>query len=275
VRISSLDTPGLAMRVAIEEDRAYVADNYAGVQVLDIRSPSLITGAGAFDIGAARCYDVTVRNKIAYLAYGDSGIVAVDFENVSEPVLLGSSSLQDPGFLARSLYVEEAVVTAAASCGIIMVDFSNPRFPLRCGWQLSPSSSEGICRSTVGQFALIAEYAAGLSIRRLSDLSVVGSAQVEGLQEDVISFQHTAYLANFNNGISVIDISDVVQPMPMETIPLQDDIWSLSIFTNRLYACVDDAGLIIFDISSPESPQQLGTFRTPGPARGVAVREYK
>jgi len=80
-----------------------------------------------------------------------------------------------------------------------------------------------------------------------------------------------AYIANFQQGLEIIDISNPEKPIP--TGRYDTDGWAYEVFVSGKYAFVADgyAGLQIIDISSPKNPVLLGSCDTPGWAYDVQV----
>lgn len=71
--VGSLYTPGSALGVFINENFAYVADGPEGLQVVNVSDPEIpliITFYKLKDVA----YDMHVRGKYAYVAYGESGL---------------------------------------------------------------------------------------------------------------------------------------------------------------------------------------------------------
>ncbi len=86
-----------------------------------------------------------------------------------------------------------------------------------------------------------------------------------------------AYVANFQQGLEIIDISTISNPEKSEKpVPIGNyntDGWAYEVFVSGKYAFVADgyAGLKIIDISSPKNPVLLGSCDTPGWAYDVQV----
>ena len=85
------------------------------------------------------------------------------------------------------------------------------------------------------------------------------------------SARNLAFLGS-GGGAYVLDVSNPVQPVKLsEAIHTRGFVDGLAFVTDRLYIADGGAGLEIWDVSVPTSPQRLGACAAPGPAWGVAV----
>jgi hypothetical protein len=73
-------------------------------------------------------------------------------------------------------------------------------------------------------------------------------------------------------GVYVLDVSNPAQPLKLsDAIRTRGVVQGLCYQTNRLYVATDEAGLEIWDVTSPDAPARLGYYDTPGYAYDVAV----
>ena len=88
----SYDTPGRARYVAIAGDYAYVADEYSGLQVVDITNPESPQIVGSVDT-PGRALDVAGSGAYAYVADEESGLLMLPAQCGGEctPVTMASS----------------------------------------------------------------------------------------------------------------------------------------------------------------------------------------
>jgi len=92
--IGSVDTPGYARWVMVSGSYAYVADDYKGLQVIDVGNPRNPAIAGSVDTpGNAK--KVFVSGSFAYVADYWDGFHIVNISNPATPALLGSLYLPD------------------------------------------------------------------------------------------------------------------------------------------------------------------------------------
>jgi hypothetical protein len=67
------DTPGAAVAVAVSGNYAYVADNYAGLRVIDVANPESLTETGYYD-GQGTARGVAVSESYAYVPQEGLGL---------------------------------------------------------------------------------------------------------------------------------------------------------------------------------------------------------
>jgi hypothetical protein len=72
------DTPRYAWGVAMAEERAYVADGWAGLRIVDVSDPAAPSEAGFYDT-PGYAYAVAVTGDYAYVADWDGGLVILRF----------------------------------------------------------------------------------------------------------------------------------------------------------------------------------------------------
>ncbi len=275
--IRRLDTPGLAQRVFIENNRAYVADSYGGVEVCDISSPALMFEVGSYET-YGRAYNLIVENSIAYIAAGDSGLEIVDLTNPASPQPL-SRFATAPGIARGVAKIAGNLYVSTQDRGVLRLNVSNRRSPSLVNEIGSPSSSQGICVHHRNTHVMVAEYSAG--VRVLTEyLEEFETIPLDGNSFDIVrgpsDYVIQYYVANLNRGVIALSINPNAAGFIISTLPMPDDTWGVAVAgLNLLLAAVDNAGLKLINIADSSNPSITSTFVTPGPARGIAIREYK
>jgi uncharacterized secreted protein with C-terminal beta-propeller domain len=99
--ISLTDTPGCAEDIAFIGSLAYVADDNAGIQIIDMSDPAEPEIIGHVDTpGQAR--SVEVKDDRAYVADGDNGVHIIDISTPRAPHII--DTIDTPGH-ARDIMV--------------------------------------------------------------------------------------------------------------------------------------------------------------------------
>ena len=92
---------------------------------------------------------------------------------------------------------------------------------------------------------------------------------------------HYAYVADFNEGVAIVDIADVYHPKVVKKIPLDGSFgglhgaaMDLSLVEGKLYVALGGEGFALIDVSDPLHPRLLGHVDTPEEYNSVAVDLY-
>jgi hypothetical protein len=88
---------------------------------------------------------------------------------------------------------------------------------------------------------------------------------------DVAVAGNYAYVANLDDGLRIIDISDPVNPREIGFHKSIGVVRSVTILGTHAYICAREAGLRIIDISDPANPNESSFYDTPGLASSVAL----
>jgi hypothetical protein len=100
-------------------------------------------------------------------------------------------------------------------------------------------------------------------------LNLVGRLNT-GITYDVHVDGDHAYLTN-NQGVDVLDISDISNPRKIFTIRIQDGAFGIYVGDGLAYIA-GETGLTITDVSVPEHPEIIGSFYDGGVNRNVRIR---
>jgi hypothetical protein len=93
----------------------------------------------------------------------------------------------------------------------------------------------------------------------------VGYVLTESIVSDIHISGNYAYIANWSNGLRVIDLTDPQKPQEVGFYNNFDgQCWAVSVYGNFAYVGNDTLGMRILDISTPSSPALVGTFNPSG-----------
>lgn len=101
--------------------------------------------------------------------------------------------------------------------------------------------------------------------------AIIGSVDIPGLAFSVTVVGDTAYVAHWNSGLQVIDISNPQSPEIIGSVDTPGYAEDVAVVGDKAYVADGDGGLQIIDIGDPEAPWIIGPIDTPGRAHGVAV----
>jgi hypothetical protein len=269
-----------------------VADGEAGLQVIDISSPTNPKWVGGYETnGYAR--GVTVSSNHAYVA-GTAGLVVIDISTPTDPKQVGGFAMEGDteGVAVAGNY---AFVTGAINdggAGIEVIDISNPTNPQRVGSLGDLPSSDGV--AVFGNYVLVGCRFWCLEVIDVSDPAnpmQVGEYHnlTGGWTFCLAVADHYAYVADgyiHNSGArgDGLVIFDITNPTDLRRVSAYHTSGSANgVAVSGNYAYVTDGyvdsflgddysvGLVILDISNPANPQRVGGYRTSTSAYGVAV----
>lgn len=99
------------------------------------------------------------------------------------------------------------------------------------------------------------------------------SEPLPGVVRGIALHGNLAYVAAGKANLRVLDLSDPIKPVEIETLEAFQWAMALALDGDRLYVADNAQGLWIADISQPAQPSVLGTYQLKQPAAGLAVRD--
>ena len=286
--IGSLYTAGLPLKIDVSGERAYIAALDFGLYVIDLSVPGNPILLGS--ISQQYAMDVVYANGLAYLAESAGGMEIVDVGRLNRSSII--SSVPSAG-LTEGLTVTNTTAYIAASDGLQLYDISNPDQPQLIatvpssidapvqGWPL-----DVVIRDNIAYVA----HSWGLRTIDVSDSEHplrMGWAQIGdgslGDWEVAVIGTH-AYVAAYENGLQLVDITKIPPDPPPEDPPPEDPIigsWDtyasplaargVVIVNSTAYVADEGAGLVIIDVSDPDAEPRIITPPTGGKTMDVAV----
>ena len=242
--VGSYDTPGRAYGVYVSGGYAYVADDWAGLRVIDVSDPQNPVEVGYHDTPSI-ALGIYVSGDYAYVTDRDAGLRVIDVGNPYNPVEVGY--YDTPG-IARDVYVSgDYAYVADEDAGLRVIDVSDPRNPVEVGYHDTPSSAYDVYVS--GDYAYVADRDSGLRVIDVSDPSnpeEVGYYDIPGIACGVYVSGDYAYVADGYTCLRVIDVSEPSNPEEVGYHDTPD--WAWDVYVSREYAYVADnwAGLQIY-----------------------------
>jgi len=270
VLAASYDTPNFAWDVNVANNYAYVANEAAGLQIIDVSVPETPTFAGSFNTsGSAYGVDVNEIEPFVYIADSTAGLRIIYANNPASPTLSGTYNT--PGAAYDVFWTYNYVFVADFSSGLQIVNISNYSNPSLAGSYDTPGLAYDVFVS--GDYAYVADYDHGLQIIDVSVLSastLAGSYDTPGWAYGVHVSGNYAYVADYNYGLQIIDVSNPADPTPAGSLQTPAGE-AYKVFVSGDYAYVTEhyAGVHIIDVSDPADPRLVATYDNPGYARGV------
>ena len=263
------DTPGQAHDVAVSGNYALVADDNAGLRIIDISNPAQPREFGYYNMPDC-AYGVAAFGSYALVADYHSGLRIIDISNPAQPRETGYYDTPDNA-LAVVVYNNYALVADEHS-GLRIIDISNPAQPRETGYYDTPGYAMGV--AVYDHYTLVSDYNSGLRIIDISNPAQpreAGYYDTPGYAMGVAVYGNYALVADAESGLCIIDISNPAQPRETGFYDTPDCPFGVAVY--RHYALVADrrSGLRLIDISNPAQPREVGFYDTPGYAVDVAV----
>ncbi|MDP8240375.1 MAG: choice-of-anchor D domain-containing protein, partial [Candidatus Hatepunaea meridiana] len=105
----------------------------------------------------------------------------------------------------------------------------------------------------------------------IGEVRLLGHYDTPGIANGVFISGDYAYIADGENGLGIVDVSDPENPNEVGRCDTPDFAYSVTTSGNYAFVADNNAGLRIIDISDPENPNEIGYYDTPGEARAVEV----
>ncbi|GAG91365.1 unnamed protein product, partial [marine sediment metagenome] len=260
---------------------AYVADWVAGLQIIDVSTPSAPTLLATLDT-TRRAFGVTVVSGVAYVAAWTAGLQIIDLQHLSftgTPTLqaLGEEytlrleakdsvgniahtnftllvaqlpALTNQALTTQSLFPEEAL-SFRFNPATLFTEPSEERL------RLSADRTDGSLLPGWLEFALAPYHIATMDTVGFS----LGLSVVSGI----------AYVLDHNSGLQIIDVSTPSAPTLLVTLDTPGYTRGVSVVSGVAYVTDHTAGLQIIDVSTPSAPTLLATLNTTDKVRGLSV----
>lgn len=162
--VGQLPLTGRPRRLEVVGTRAYLATETAGLQIVDISTPSNPVRVGGIATEGT-AFDLQVQGNVAYVADGDAGLQVIDVSTPSAPVRLGRYAA--PGFARDIKVVENLAYIAAPPTGVQIVNVANASNPSLAG--IHNMGRGAMSLDVVGSVVYAASDATGLETIDASD----------------------------------------------------------------------------------------------------------
>lgn len=267
--VDKLYSPEQPFKVTVLNNIAYVASSIGGVSVLDVSNPSspqLIESLTEVELAK----DVAVTPDGSYLYAADLflGLHVFDLTDPQHPELLNTiAAIPDTG--AHTIVIEgDALYLAVWDIGYNAFDITDPENPTLFDYCTDTTKYfREIAISEDGEHMYACAQSEGLLIYSLYPLdSVVYEYTIEYFENprDIAINGDYAYVADWDNGLFVLDISNYAYVFKVDSLPAQDAISGVDIIEDGLLAVCDwTAGVAVVDISDPLDISEIDRHETP------------
>jgi hypothetical protein len=269
------DGSGAPVRIQVRGRYAYVANGWdTNLYVVDIADPdkpttvASVAGVGPFK----RFFDVAFIDDFVLTAERDQGLGIIDVRNPLRPVRIENFKM--PGGLVNSVTVQgRRAFVGNEDAGLVVLDVNSPDHPFVLGKASPPFRANGF--HLADDRAYVANWVDGLSVVDIKNVlspTEFGSFSYNPSASrafDVTTFGSFAYVGDSDLGLVTIDTT---RRTGFQTSRIGGSIWDLSRLGRFLFTADANAGLRIFDVSTPKTPVELGRYGGFGRALGCTIR---
>ncbi|MCP4123779.1 MAG: hypothetical protein GY751_18680, partial [Bacteroidetes bacterium] len=105
--------------------------------------------------------------------------------------------------------------------------------------------------------------------------AIIGSVDTPGHAHDVTVSNGIAFVADWDGGLQVIEISNSVTPEIIGSVDTPGAASGVTVSNGMAFVADMSCGLQVIDISNPATPEVIGSVDTPDDANGVTVSDGK
>ncbi len=226
---------GISLRLPL----VYVAADFFGLGILDISDPARPTLRGSLKMpGQAKA--VALVGTTALLTDHVAGVDFVDVADTAKPTSLGSAFLD--GYARDVVSVGTTAYAVDSPTGLYVFDLSKP-----------------FDRSKAEPFEPVA-----------SQQSVTGSRVIDVAPAPQASGVHLAVMTG-GPALQVYDVANPKMPHKLASLSVPGGTQRAALRGSLAYVAAGPEGLQVVDLSTPAQPKIVAVYKTPSPARDVAV----
>ncbi|HEY7169615.1 MAG TPA: hypothetical protein VH417_02145 [Vicinamibacterales bacterium] len=265
--------PGPSDLVRVDGGHAYIAAAKT-LTIFDVAKPEAPRKMGTHAF-PEKIWGFRVIGPTAYVAADFYGFAMLDVSNPAAPTLRGV--IKTPGQAKNvAIYGTKALVADHMS-GVDYLDISNPTQPKKLG----SFFLDGYARDVVaaGPLAFAVDSPSGLYVLDLDRPDPIESA-VSSLQSaSTPSFVEISEPSASPRLVCIVgagllqfyDVSNPAMPTKLSTLKTPGRPLRATLKGKFAYVADGPEGLQVVDLSVPATPKIVGSFKTPMPARDVAV----
>ena len=267
---ATLATPGIPRHLDLADSLLYVADDYAGLTVINVADPRAPKQVGSCG-GIACAFGVGHFGSYVYVSALDEGLVVVDASDPAQPVRVGAIQLGSElmGLTVRYPYMYVSECDVANRDGSVLIfditTSSNPTllstvaFDHFLGWDVVLRDTilyacSYIDGSNDSNLALI-NVADPVHPRVVGRFRPPDGAAVYGMA--LRDNDSLVFLAAFTKNLVVVDVADPTRPRLVANLRVeggQTEGLGLAGDYALLLQAVPEIGLVSVDVSDPSTP---------------------
>jgi hypothetical protein len=248
--------------VVIDNQKAYIANDLAGLQIVDVSNPSF-----PFDLGT---YDTIGQTPFMYTAVAKDSFAFVPWPlwnywmrsvDVSDPTRPRFAGLPDscPG-VPEDMIIRDSLLFIAADYRFFIFNISHPRQPRLVGSCNLPENTEGLFLKDT--FAYVASNYSGLRILNIANPYSpleIGALTTATPATGIYVKDTIAYIAVLQNGLKTASVANPSAPYEIGSTPGE----AIDVVVQDSFAYAGGHILRIYNVSNPGNLIQVGFYQTP------------
>jgi len=274
--------PGPVDQVTVQGRYAYLAADHA-FRIVDVSAPDAAKTVGAYKF-PEKIWGISLRLPLVYVAADFFGLGILDVSDPARPSLRGS--IKTPGQAKGVALVGTTALLTDHMSGVDFVDVSDVAKPASLGSFFLDGYARDV--ASAGTRAYAVDSPTGLYVFDLSkpfDLSkdepfqpvasqqsVTGSRVIDVAPAPLPSGIHLAVMAG-GPALQVYDVADAKIPKKLASFPVPGGTQRATLDGALAYVAAAAEGLQVVDLSTPAQPRIIASYKTPSPARDVAVAD--
>ncbi len=258
--IGHLNLSGDAYGIHVQDNYAYVANGFHGLEVVDVSDPFNPFEAAHMPVNAWDAVDVFVSGNYAYvLTNGDRGLHIVDISNPLSPNEVGYISVSGNSGYGNRLFVSGNYAYIATGDGLRIVDVSAPSSPIEVG-QFDTRFAD-VDVYVDGNYA----YLAALEDFYVLDVSNPSSPEsltcltIHGQVHRVFVHDGYAYVVRYGD-IYIYDVSDPSNPILAGVFDPSGITNGILLQSDLAYVITSRQGWWLLDASNPSDLRPIDYY---------------
>ncbi len=231
-------------------------------------------------------YNVRARDGYAFIANGSLGNMrVVDARIPTAPVLLPKDPNTTAGGIAHSVFLRgNLALTGERTGGMRIYDITNPDNAAFLTRFLTSGSAKGV--AAYGNTAYVADEYSGLQIINITNPrspTLIKTFNMSNFFTEAVDTDGSYAYVAARQGLFVINVKNPYSPRYEGHVPLPGYPYAVQKMGNLAYvACggsgeipSKEGGLQIVDVSVPNAPRVVGSYRPSTPVLGVRVVDHR
>lgn len=268
----------------------FIADHFllasvmtGGLEMIDISNPEEPTEASLYQKEGLANSAARVAGDTAYVGFDQTGLHVLDITDINEPVHESAWEYTATG--VKSIALDTAEKTAYITdnqVGLQKLDVADPANITRLAEFDTPADAISI--DIAGDYAYAVDDMVGdtpekegLRILKITvtneaiEFGFSGFAPTPGKAGDVSVFSENAYVADSENGLQIINITDKTAPEIRSQMETPGTAAGVFVNSGVTYIADGEEGLSVIDTGNPGAPEFLASVDTAGYAGDVFV----